>query len=184
MSEAALTYRWNPDGFVRAWEVGAFEGRVELVDGEVWPVIIGDWHGEAVGKVIKRLPDEGVRVTTATLPVGDSLPDPDCWVLRRGAQPVARLGSGRLHRWSAEDVLLVVEISDETVVQDLTTKAGLYGGAGFAAYWVITREAVFAHTEPIPHGYRTRIEYRSGDLIPVPYADGNVIAVDDLISAG
>jgi Putative restriction endonuclease len=182
MSEPALHYRWSPEGFVRAWDVGAFDRRVELIEGEIWPVIIGDWHGETVGRVIKRLPDDGVRVTTATLPVGDSLPDPDCWVLRRGAQPIARLGA-RLQRWSSADVLLVVEVSDESVIQDLTTKARLYGGAGYPVYWVITREALFEHTGPIPHGYRTRVEYRNGDIIRVPYADGVVIAVDDLVTA-
>lgn len=31
-----------------AWEAGAFDHRVELVEGEVWPVVIGDWHGETL----------------------------------------------------------------------------------------------------------------------------------------
>ncbi|HEX3197225.1 MAG TPA: hypothetical protein VHR39_06670, partial [Propionibacteriaceae bacterium] len=33
---------------------GAFDQRVELIEGDVWPVVIGDWHG-MVGKVIALL---------------------------------------------------------------------------------------------------------------------------------
>jgi hypothetical protein len=62
----------------------------------------------------------GVRVTTATLPTGGSLPDPDCWVRRVDADPT---------------------------------------------------------------GYRSRVEYRPGERLPVPYA-GTDLAVDDLIVAG
>jgi hypothetical protein len=82
--------------------------------------------------------------------------------------------------WDPADVLLVAEVSDETVLADLTVKARLYGSAGYAAYWVVTSEMIYEHTEPKPDGYRKRVEYGRGDRIPVPYADVE-LAVDDLI---
>ena len=88
--------------------------------------------------------------------------------------------SPRISRWDPADVLLVVEVSDETVVEDLDIKARLYGAAGYAAYWVLTREAVFEHTGPGPDGYRTVVRYRRGEEIPLPYADRGV-AVSDLL---
>src|SRR5688500_4385177 len=118
MSEAALVYRWSRSEFLRAWEAGAFDHRVELVNGEVWPVVIGYWHGDTVGQVMAALPRDGVRVTTMSLPTGESLPDPDCWVRRAGAEPVDKLGS-KIAVWAPEDVLLVVEVSDETMLYDL-----------------------------------------------------------------
>jgi hypothetical protein len=179
VSEAALIYRWSRDEFVRAWEAGVFDHRVEFVEGEVWPVVIGPWHGKTTMQVGHVLPREGATVTSATLPAGDSLPDPDCWVLREGAEPSGSIGA-RLVEWRPEDVLLVVEVADETVLQDLGIKARLYGGAGYAVYWVVTQDVVYEHTEPTPEGYRVRVEHRRGDRIPVRYA-GTDVAVTNLL---
>lgn len=180
MTQPGLAYRWSQSEFVRAWEAGAFDHRVEFIDGEIWPVVIGSWHGDTVGQLVASLPRSGVRVTTATLPTGGSLPDPDCWVRKAAAEPVGMVGS-TLSVWSADDVLLVVEVADETLIQDLNVKASLYGRAGYPAYWVVSREAIYEHTAPLATGYRTRVEYRRGERIPVPYAATD-LSVDDLIA--
>ena len=65
---------------------------------------------------------------------------------------------------------------------DLGTKAKLYGRAGHAVYWVVTKDVVFEHTEPTLTGYQTRTEYRPGDRIPVRYAE-TTLAVDDHVAA-
>src|SRR6266540_4227246 len=165
---------------VRAWEAGAFDHRVELIEGEIWPVVIGSWHGDTVGQLLASLPRSGGRVTTATLPTGSSLPDPDCWVRRADADPIGTVGS-RLSIWSASDVLLVVEVADETTIQDLNVKAKLYGQAGYPVYWVVTQEAIYEHSGPISTGYRTRVEHLPGERIPVPYASMD-LAIDELIA--
>ncbi|NNH72583.1 Uma2 family endonuclease [Nocardia uniformis] len=177
--EATLSYHWSRDEFVRAWDADVFERRVELVEGEVWPVVIGSWHGETVMTVAAVLPRRGVRISSSTLPTGDSLPDPDCWVRRRDAEPTESIGS-RLAVWDPRDLLLVIEVSDETVMQDLGVKAKLYGRAGYPAYWVVTKDVIYEHTEPTASGYRLRAEYRAGDRIPIRYADTD-LAVDDLL---
>lgn len=180
MSSSPLAYRWSSSEFVRAWEAGAFDHRVELVEGEVWPVVIGSWHGETQARVISLLPRERAVVTSATLPSGDSLPDPDAWVRRSDAEPVRTVGT-KVNVWDPADVLLVVEVSDDSIVADLNIKAALYGQAGYQAYWVVTPDAIFEHTSPSPQGYRTRREYRSGERIPVAYA-GTDLAVDAIFS--
>jgi hypothetical protein len=45
-------------------------------------------------------------------------------------------------------VLLVVEVSDDTMLHDLQIKTKLYGNAGYPVYWVVTMEAIYEHTEP------------------------------------
>ncbi|MDG4765404.1 Uma2 family endonuclease [Solwaraspora sp. WMMD406] len=180
MTESRLAYRWSQSEFLRASKAGAFDHRVELVDGAIWPVAVGSWHGDTVGRLLATLPRDGVRVTTATLPTGESLPDPDCWVRRIDASPIGTVGS-RLSVWAAADVLLVVEVADETMIQDLNVKTRLYGQAGYPVYWVVTQRAVYEHTGPIRPGYRTRVEYLHGERIPVPYADAG-LAVDELIA--
>ena len=179
MTENTQSYRWTPSEFLRAWEAGAFDHRVELIEGEVWPVGIGDWHGTTTMRVVKRLPEHGSEVTGSTVPSNDSLPDPDCWVRRAGASPISPLGK-RLSIWAPQDVLLVVEVSDETVMSDLNVKTRIYGSAGFAVYWVVTSEVIYEHTEPDATGYLNRREYHRGARIPVRYA-GTDLAVDDLL---
>jgi hypothetical protein len=180
MTRPVLAYRGSQSEFVRAWEAGAFDHRVELVEGEIWPVVIGSWPGDTVGQLLASLPRSEVRVTTATLPTGESLPDPDCWVRRADAKPVGTVGT-KLSVWAAADVLLVVEVADETLIHDLNVKARLYGQAGYPVYWVVTQTAIYEHTGPTESGYRMRVEYLHRERIPVPYA-GLDLAVDDLIA--
>lgn len=183
-STAAHTYRWSREGFLRAHEAGAFDSRVELINGEVWPVVIGDSHGEALARLMALLAttaDHGI-VTASTLPAGDSLPDPDCWVRRPGAERTGQLG-GRLSAWDSADVLLVVEVSDDSLVQDLNVKDKLYGSVGYPTYWVISTDVVYEHTEPTADGYRVRVEYRAGQMIPLRYADIEV-PVDAVLTDG
>ena len=179
MGQTVETYRWSIGEFLRAWEAGAFDHRVELIEGEIWPVVIGTWHGKTVGRVIALLSGFDDEVTTATLPSGSSLPDPDCWVLRGGAMPIGQLGS-KLDCWDPQDVLLVVEVSHETLLADLNVKAKLYGSAGWPVYWVISPDAIYEHTEPHSAGYHIRREYLRDDRLPIPYADTEV-AVGDLL---
>jgi hypothetical protein len=179
MSSTVAPYRWSVREFLRAWEAGVFDHRVELIEGEVWPVVIGDWHGEMVGKVITLLSQFDGNVTTSTLPSSNSLPDPDCWVRGKDADPAGQLAT-RLSRWRPEDVLLVVEVCDDTVVADLNIKSRIYGSAGWPVYWVITEEAIYEHIEPHSAGYHVRREYLRGDRLPVRFA-GTDIAVEELL---
>ena len=89
----ADTWRWDEESFVVAWEAGVFrDQRVELVEGEVWPVSIGTWHGAVAGNVTRLLPNSDWRVTSTSLPAAGSVTDPDVWVHRRGARPVSHRG--------------------------------------------------------------------------------------------
>ncbi|MGH9113184.1 MAG: Uma2 family endonuclease [Acidimicrobiales bacterium] len=179
------TWRWDEESFIRAWEAGVFRGeRVELVDGEVWPVSIGLWHGSVTSNIVRALPNDEWRVTTASLPAAGSIPDPDVWVHRRGAQPIARLGStGRLARWSPSDVALVVEVADSSPTADLETKARVYGRTGYATYWVVHRNGVDVLTDPYEAGYRRRETLGPADEVPLPYVAGQAIAVDRILDA-
>lgn len=172
-------YRWSPSEFVRAFGAGTSDFRVELVEGEIWPVAVADWHGRVAMRLAGVLPRDGAEISSATLPTLDSMPEPDCWVIRSGAAPVGQ-ATPRVSIWSPADILLVVEVSDETVVQDLNVKTRLYGSAGYPVYWVVTKDQIFEHTGPAAAGYRHRTEYVRGDRIPVGYA-GTEILVDDLI---
>lgn len=108
----------------------------------------------------------------------ESLPDPDLWLGRVGAQPVDVV-SARLSRWDPADVLLVVEVADETVQEDLTIKARLYAAAGYARYWVVTHDGIHEHTTPTGEGYRRVRRAAAGDSVDLP--DGTLITIRELI---
>ena len=164
-------HRWSTAGFLRAWEAGGFDdARVEMVDGVLWSVSIGRWHGKATMRVARALPNGSVDVTSESLVLAASVVDPDVWVSPANAEPRA-MASRRMAVWDPADVLLVVEVSDETLTADLTVKARLYAAAGFAVYWVVGRDAVHEHTDPTPFGYRTVRQHWPGDRLPVPYAE-------------
>ncbi len=181
MSTAPATYRWSLADFLRAWEADAFSNRVELVEGEVWPVAIGAWHGSTAARVIRALPNDRFEVTTMSLPSAGSLPDPDCWVMAAGTAPIEQL-SRRVVAWAPTDVLLVVEVADDSVEVDLGIKAHIYARAGYACYWVVTPEGVHEHTDATESGYRVRTTYRPGEDVPVHYA-GAMLAVSALIAS-
>jgi Uma2 family endonuclease len=173
-------HRWTLADFLRAWEAGAITDRVELLDGEIWDVSMGPWHGEVTATVIRTLPNKRFRITTASLASDQSLPLPDCWVLRRDATPLEQL-SRRMPRWAPADVLLVVEVSDETIEYDLGAKALLYARAGYAHYWVVTPDGVHVHVDPTAGGYGRRVLHRPGQSLSVPYTPGVTLDVAELI---
>jgi Uma2 family endonuclease len=55
----------------------------------------------------------------------------------------------------ADDVLLVVEISDSSLAYDRTTKLALYARYGIAEYWIVdlTRECVELYCNPVSDTY-------------------------------
>lgn len=173
----SVAYRWDVESFLRAHELGAFDGHVELIEGEVWQVGIGDWHGYVTGAVFSALQGQG-RLTSSSLLSAGSLPDPDVWVQRIGAQPAGAV-SPPLSAWAPADVLLVVEVSDETLREDLTIKAGLYARAGWTRYWVVARDGVHDHTDPGPQGYRSVQLHGPEDDVTLP--DGTPVSVSRLI---
>lgn len=167
---------------MRAWEAGAFDdARVEMVDGEVWPVSIGSWHGTTTMRLARSLPNSSYEVTSESLVLRSSIVDPDVWVRPGGAEP-HRHASSRMAVWDPADVLLVVEVGDETLQADLSTKARLYAAAGFAVYWVVSRDGVHEHTGPTALGYRSTVKHWPGDQLQVPYAS-TALAVAALVGA-
>jgi len=182
MAVALTPHRWTLEEYLQAWEAGAIGTRVELLDGEVWDVVMGPWHGDTTMRVARALPNDRFRITAMSLPTGASVPDPDCSVLRTDATPVEQL-SRRMQRWAPTDVLLVVEVSDETLQYDLGRKAEMYAEAGYVHYWTVSPAGVYAHTRPTVGGYADRVLYGPAERIPVPYAPGVVLDVSRLIGA-
>lgn len=103
--------------------------RVELIHGEIRELSpIGPDHETAVDKLnewsFESLPKRKVRIrvqNSVGVPELDSAPQPDiAWVARRDY---------RAGRPTADDVLLIIEVADSSVLFDRREKAELYATA-------------------------------------------------------
>lgn len=183
--EPVTRYRFNVNEYHRMAEAGILteDSRVELIDGEIIAMTaIGPRHASRVG----RLNDLFLRT------FGDSAqiwpqnpihlseydePQPDLVLLAPRADFYA---SGHP---TAQDVLLLVEIADASVVFDRQVKMALYARRGITEAWLfdLTGDVLLVHLDPAPTGYRTIRTLRRGEVVaPAAFPDRQ-LAVDDLL---
>lgn len=144
-------HRFDLEEYLRLSELGFFEGqRVEFIDGEILDMPAQrDSHVSGVTRARKWCDatfDEKlfwVRVQS-TLRVGNSSPDPDVAVVDFPERP------GNSYP-PADRAVLVIEVSDSTLLADTTTKMSLYAGAGVRDYWVVSipDRLLIVHRRPI-----------------------------------
>ncbi len=90
-----------------------------------------------------------------------SEPEPDLIVLKR---PLLEFQTANPR---AEDLRLVVEVSDMTLQFDLTIKAALYARAGIREYWVVdlANRRLLIHRDPGSGGYVSSASYGSEESV-------------------
>lgn len=144
-------------------EFGALDrlGRIELRGGELWrmsPIFVA--HADmrrSVGRSLETaLEALGCRVleeVTVKFPVYQPNPDVVAFLWRKQRKQIP-----------AEDVRLVVEVSDTTLEDDLGDKKNRYAVAGLSEYWVVDmphrqvlrfhapKDGAFEAATPIPAG--------------------------------
>ncbi len=182
----ARPWRWSVEQYYKAGAVGLFEGgRVELLDGEIieMPPIGDDHVASSIGAPHALLKAFGdgfeVSVQNPLKIPPTSAPEPDIVVIR---------GSWRLSGGvTAEQAVLVVEISDSTLHDDLTKKAMLYARADIPEYWVIDllKRELVTHRQPIrseANSYYAQVQrLKKGEKIAPLHAPDSLVAVSDLM---
>lgn len=166
--------RWSVADFHRMGETGFLdpEARLELIEGELFEMApIGSFHAGIV-----RILAEKLRIGAANAALVDSQnpivlddhsePQPDLVLLRPRADYF-------LHEHPrAQDVLLLIEVSDSTAQFDRKTKVPLYARHGIPEVWLVMgprRRHVEIYRDPQPErgAYRTRVQAREGVLTPI-----------------
>ncbi len=93
-------------------------------------------------------------------------------------------GITRKERPLAEDVLLVIEVSDTTLSTDRGKKAKIYASAGIADYWIVNipKRQLEIRRDPQGDAYRTVQTLRPGEEArPLAFPDV-ALAVSRLFS--
>lgn len=147
--------------FLRMGETGVFapDERVELLDGEIYTMSPpSSKHAAWVDRVMKALErtcgDRTLVRVQSPIKLSDiSSPEPDVAVL------VPRTDFYEAELPSAQDVLLVVEVSLSTLAYDRTSKLAAYAGAHIPEYWIVNLDErqLEVHREPVSGRYRVRL---------------------------
>lgn len=185
MAEPNLRPLLTVDEYQGMAEAGYFapEERLELIRGEIVEMTpIGDLHALCVmlvGDALADLRPVGIvsPQNPLRLPEQQSVPQPDVVLLRRRPD-------FKSHPPGPGDVLLLVEVSDSSLVYDRKVKIPLYAESDVPETWLIdlNSKTVFVYRLPSRLGYREVRQYRHGDEIS-PEAFPHVrIAVDSILA--
>jgi Uma2 family endonuclease len=180
-----LAKRWISAGeYERMGEAGIFppDARLELIEGEIYEMSpIGSPHAACVDTLTLLFTEIAkrrfiVRVQNPIQLDDFSEPQPDIALVRwreefyRDAHP------------TPEDVLLIVEVADTTVVTDRSVKIPLYAKAGVPEVWLVNipDERVEINSDPAGGEYRRVTQYARGERAQSPTVQALTVSVDEL----
>ena len=182
---APEVYRMKVDEYERLADAAILaDDRIELIDGYLVkkmgkkPPHI--WTVDAILKALEAtLPGWWCRKEDPIRIPDFDEPEPDVAVVRGSRDDYRDRIPG------PEDVALLVEVADSTLVRDRGEKRAAYGRGRIPVYWLINLvdRQVEVYSRPSGRGYRSSRIYKPGQNIPVVIAGSRVgwIAVADVL---
>jgi Uma2 family endonuclease len=178
-----VRFKFTVKDFYALAELGLFEDhKVELWDGDIVEMRINPPHAGAVTDVhngfLRTFSDDDALVTSQNpLDIGESdkLPQPDVMLLK----PIRYIDeTGQRRHPKPHEVLLLVEISDSTLLSDQTRKLKTYAKHGIREYWIadLKSQTWFVYRDPQIDDYAFKTTYPFGEAF-APLAFPNVAKV-------
>ncbi|MEG5036580.1 Uma2 family endonuclease [Microcoleus sp. AT3-D2] len=115
--------------------------------------------------------------------LSNSEPEPDIVVVRGDTRQYLDRHPG------AEDIALIIEVSDTTLQRDRTVKKRIYARAGISIYWIVNlvEEQIEVYSQPLVEveqpDYSQRLDFGRSAVIPI-FIEGReigAIAVNSLL---
>ncbi len=185
MTTEVLKRLFTVDQYHRMIETGIIhEGdRVELIRGEIVEMAsIGTKHAAGVRRISEVLRSKlgnSVLVDTQNPVETDehSEPQPDVAVLRPRADFYVSAHP------TANDVFLLIEVSDSTIRYDRTVKIPLYAEDNIAEAWIVdvNAELVEVYREPSATGYRSLQTFTRGQSLQLLAFPELSIAINEIL---
>ncbi len=164
--------RFTVDEYHKLIEMGVLKSGdpYELLRGWiVKKMSVNNPHRQAVSRLnrwlTRNLSDGWVTYCQQPFTTGDSEPEPDISVA---------IGPDSLYddrKPGPTDLVLVVEVSDSTLITDSNYKLNLYADAGVKQYWIVNlvarRVEVYTRPRGGEDGYGSCIQYAPGTDIPL-----------------
>lgn len=182
MSARPVPHRLTVAQYDRMIDLGVLkeDDRVELVRGIIVAKMpIGDPHVATVNRLnrlFNRLTDDTVAVSIQNpIRLADSEPEPDVVLMKaRDGKP------------SPSDILLLIEVADDSLENDREVKGPLYAENGIVEYWIVNLidNCLEVHRRPQPDGtFADGRTLRAGDVVDIVSLPGITFGVSDLIGA-
>ena len=180
--EGLVRLRWTPealDEMLRRGDLDA-DRHYEILNGELYEKMGHNWpHAFAVSAlqvIFGRLDPQSFYVASQLpLKIGQDLPEPDLKIVR---------GSlfGRRETPTADETLLVVEVSDSTYATDFRVKLPIYATGGVPVYWIVdvSRRHVEVFRGCVGSKYAEVCVFEEGEVLPPAFEGCPSIAVSDL----
>ncbi|BDC49764.1 hypothetical protein F183_A20800 [Bryobacterales bacterium F-183] len=186
-AEEVLPHKtWTREELLLIETTGVFEGtHYELIDGELIDKMGKKRPHSIAGRATvyaleeafgRNYVEQESSIDVAPQDNPRNEPEPDVVVLRQL--------SGEIRSNPApSDIALVVEVSDTTLRQDLTTKARLYARAGIADYWVLDIQHRLLHVLRQPAGdmYLQHLQLRDDESVSPLERPDSLIRVSSLL---
>jgi Uma2 family endonuclease len=158
------------------------DDRLELIEGDMLNMApIGVKHSAITTRLnelfILAVSRSATVVVGGPVNLGEfSEPQPDLMLLKRRAD----FYSGKIPE--AEDVLLLIEVSDSSLAFDQSVKLNLYARYGVAEYWVVDVEGrrLVTYREPTAKGYVQKLEFAGPESVTPQAFPGIKIAVGEI----
>jgi Uma2 family endonuclease len=158
--------KWSVQDYHQMIQAGILnDRRVELLQGNIIEMSPeGPLHrktNDLIAEYLREKLSGSAKIYEAhPVTLADSEPEPDIAVVKL---PISLYNS---RHPAAEEIHLLVEISDSTLEKDLKQKQVVYANAGILEYWVVDLNAqqliVFQH--PSENCYQLQQTYRQGTL--------------------
>jgi Uma2 family endonuclease len=159
--------------------------RIELVEGEIVVMaaksVVHDLIQNALNLALSKVVSENLYVGNgSTLQLTeDVLVEPDLALISRD---VYKADPTSFACPTADDVLLIIEISVSSLTYDRKTKARLYARHGIREYWVIdaNERRTWVHTGPTDDGRSSVVERSPDDVLTTPAVPGFALKLSDI----
>jgi Uma2 family endonuclease len=160
------------------------EERLELINGEIIEMApIGVRHAGCVTNLTTLFHEQLGRnvVVWAQNPVelpNNSEPQPDVVLLKRRDVPYIQ------KRPVAEDVLLLVEVSDTTLGYDRDVKLPMYAQSGIPEVWIVNlqEDVIELYSSPSAGAYQNLRRVERGESLTLPGGLNAIIIVNDVLA--
>lgn len=175
--------KWSIEDYHNMIAAGILsERRVELLEGQIIEMSPeGPLHRKINDSMAEYLREQlrGSAKIYESHPISlpDSEPEPDIAVVKL---PVSLYDS---RHPSAEEIYLLIEISDSTLEKDLEQKRITYAHAGILEYWVVDLKAqqLIVFQQPSGNSYQIQQTYSQGNLYLVAF-EHIKLSVEKLVS--
>lgn len=165
---------WTVDQYHCMLATGILDSndRVELLEGQIVPISPQQpphaSTSQRTARYLDRLLD-GIAYIRTQLPITlrpKSEPEPDIAVVRIDPREYSDRHPG------PDDIFLIIEISDRTLLKDRKQKAKAYASAGIVDYWIldVDKRQARIYRNPGKNGYNSeRILTPDDSLIPLAF---------------